>query len=221
MTELSDFLVSLAHAKERLINHTRTGCSSPCLHGCLRRKAAFGTNAPLLRILASTSLCEALADDDAASATNIQRKFSACQTPCLLYLNIVMVEYEARTDLLDQFLGKLIICIYEDSLDMDVSAEHLLIRLLGGLEDTTARLTNRAHRTIRLATAIQKLGVRSRQRTDCALLEALAYPGFEAEWGISDSSLFAIAENLTGLPRDYYATDMDRFMTVSTLFSNG
>jgi hypothetical protein len=196
--ELSNFLISLASAKSRLLDHARTACSASCLHSCSRRRAVFELNGPLYKIATRMRFHEAFDDHNAAVAANIQRRASACQIPCLIYLNIVMIEYEGSTKLLEQFLGKLIVCIYKDSLDMDLSAEHLLIRLLSGLEDTTLELTYRAHKTIRLANVVQKLGARSQQSIHCALLEALVYPGIN-ELNSSDGLLSALAETLAGL----------------------
>ncbi|KAJ9608391.1 hypothetical protein H2200_007379 [Cladophialophora chaetospira] len=170
---------------------------------------------PLYQVVSPEGLHEVVSEGNVAAAT-IQRTASTCQTPCLLYLNIVMVEYETKPELLEQFLGRLIICIYEDSLDKGISAEQLLIRLLGGLEDTTVMLTCRAHKTLRMAAVIQQLGVKAQQRIHCALLEALVYP-VSAELAASDGLLFALAEGLAELPGPVCVNDLDRFIAASPL----
>lgn len=68
------------------------------------------------------------------------------------------------------------VCIYDDSLDMHVSAEHLLIKLLIGLEEGTNMLTRRAHQTIRMAAVVNGRGEKAREKVHGELLESLVAP---------------------------------------------
>jgi hypothetical protein len=145
--EFTSFFADFASAKSRLLDHVDSSCNSPCLYSCSRRRTVFQPTGPLYKIVAISSF-RGEADGKLTKAATVHRTSSACQLPCLLYLNIVVMEYEARPELLEHYLGKLMVYVFEDSLDMDVSAERLLIRLLIDLEDSTAKLTRRAHKTI-------------------------------------------------------------------------
>jgi hypothetical protein len=170
--EFTSFLANMANMKARMARHIKSGCTFPCLYSCSRRRAVFAPNGPLYKLVAPTSL-----DKDShkahTTAENIQRTANACRLPCILYLNIVMTEYEASPELLEHYLGKLIVCVYEEGMDMDISAEHLLIQLLIGIENSTAERTRRAHQTIRMAGVIQKLEFKLQQRIHRVLLESL------------------------------------------------
>jgi hypothetical protein len=109
-----------------------------------------------------------------------------------------MIEYQASPELLEHYLGKLIIFIYEESLDIDISTEHLLIKLLVGAEESTAELTRRAHQTIRMAAVFQKLGAKSRQRIHSELLEALILDEIGAESRLDDRPPISREEIFSG-----------------------
>ena len=190
--EFTSFFANLASSKSRLLSHIESGCTAPCLYSCLRRRTVFAINNPLCKLVAPAKFGED-SDDQAAPANN-QRTASSCQLPCLLYLNIVMTEYEASPEMVEHFLEKLMVCIFEESLDMDVSVEHLLIKLLIGVEESTTELTHRAHQTIRMASVIQKLGSRSRRSFQRRLLETLVLPEIDTEFALDDRSLIARAE---------------------------
>jgi hypothetical protein len=170
--EFTSFLANLANMKSRMIRHVKSGCKFPCLYSCSRRRAVFAPNGPLYKLVAPKSLLKD-SPEDCTTSTNVQRTASACQLPCILYLNIVMTEYEASPELLEHYLGKLMVCVYEERMDMDISAEHLLIQILIGIEDSTAERTRRAHHTIRMAGVIQKLEVKLQRRIHNVLLESL------------------------------------------------
>ena len=89
------------------------------------------------------------------------------------------------------------VCIYEDSLDINVSAEHLLIKLLIGLEESTSKLTRRAHQTIRMAAVVHEMSAKARERVHGALLEALVLPETDGEDGFGG--------DLLGLEADWEA----------------
>jgi hypothetical protein len=178
--EFTSFLASLANMKSRVVRHVKSGCTFPCLYSCSRRRAVFAPNGPLYKLVAPTSLGKDSAKDR-ATAANVQRTTSACRLPCILYLNIVMMEYEASPELLEHYLGKLIVCVYEEGMDMDISAEHLLIQVLIGIEDSAAERARRSHQTIRMAGVIQKLEVKLQQRIHSVLLEALVLYDIDAK----------------------------------------
>ena len=214
--EFTGFFSNLASAKSRLLSHVKSGCTSPCLHSCLRRRTVFAPTGPLYKLVAPTRLGED-SFDDRATAANVQRTASACQLPCLLYLNIVMTEYEASPELLEHYLEKLMVCIFEECLDMDVSAEHLLIKLLIGVEESTAELTRRAHQTIRMAGVVQKFGAESRQRIHSALLEALVLPEIDNESGLGERPQVSRAELLSGSLRQCCLNYVDELIMAHDL----
>jgi len=94
-----------------------------------------------------------------------------------------MTEYEVSPKLMEDYLGKLRTCLFEEGLDVDNSAEHLLIKLLIGFECSTAETTHRAHQTIRMASAIEKLEVGLQHRIHTVLLGALVLHEIDAESG--------------------------------------
>ncbi len=106
---------------------------------------------------------------------------SECKLPCVLYLNIVMTEYDVNPKRMEDYLGKLRTCLFEDGLDVDNSAEHLLIKLLIGFEHSTAETAHRAHKTIRMASVIEKLEVGLQHRIHTVLLGALLLHEIDTE----------------------------------------
>jgi len=82
---------------------------------------------------------------------------------------------------MEDYLGKLRTCLFEDGLDVDNSAEHLLIKLLIGFEHSTAETTHRAHKTIRMASVIEKLEVGLQHRIHTVLLGALVLREIDTE----------------------------------------
>ncbi len=108
---------------------------------------------------------------------------SQCKLPCIVYLNIVMTEYDGSPKLMEDYLGKLRMCLFEEGLDVDNSAEHLLIKLLIGFEYSTAETTRRAHQTIRMASIIEKLELELQHRIHTVLLGALVLHETAAESG--------------------------------------
>jgi hypothetical protein len=187
--EFTHFMATLARAKVRLLQHALSGCTSPsCPYSCARRRTVFVPMGPLYKLVAIAP---------GSDSTNIQRTASACQLPCLLYLNIVVLEYATNPSLLEHYLGRLMVCIYEDSLDINVSAEHLLIKLLIGLEESTSKLTRRAHQTIRMAAVVHEMSAKARERVHGALLEALVLPETDGEDGFGG--------DLLGLEADWEA----------------
>lgn len=106
---------------------------------------------------------------------------SQCKLPCILYLNIVTAEYDTSPKLMEDYLGKLRTCLFEESLDVDNSAEHLLIKLLIGFEYSTAETMYRAHQIIRMASVIEKLEVGLQHRIHTVLLGALILHENDAE----------------------------------------
>ena len=87
-----------------------------------------------------------------------QRASGACQLPCLLYINAVILEYALEPYLIDDFFVKLINVIYEDNLDTCFSPEHLLIRLFVGIEGTEARRNARLCEVTKLIYVAKRLG---------------------------------------------------------------
>lgn len=156
--ELTGFLAKLANLKSRLRSRMKTGCTLPCQYSCAHRRSIFTPSGPLYKLVAPTSLSK-YCFEDRSSVTNFQRMTSQCKMPCILCLNIVMTEYDVSPQLMEDYLGKLIMCLYEDGLDVDNSAEHLLIKLLIGFESSTEDTTRRAHQTIRIASVIEKFEV--------------------------------------------------------------
>jgi hypothetical protein len=94
-----------------------------------------------------------------------------------------MTEYDASPKLLEDYLGKLRTCLFEEGLDLDNSAEHLLIKLLIGFEYSTAETTHRTQQTIRMASVIEKLDVGLQHRIHTVLLGALVFHEMDAESG--------------------------------------
>ncbi|KAE8447895.1 hypothetical protein EG329_010124 [Mollisiaceae sp. DMI_Dod_QoI] len=178
--EFTGFLANLANLKSRLCSHIKAGCMFPCHYSCSHRRSVFTPTGPLYKLVAPTSLgCYG----DRSSATNVQRMASQCKLPCVLYLNIVMTEYDGSPKLMEDYLGKLRMCLFEEGLDVDNSAEHLLIKLLIGFEYSTAETTRRAHQTIRMASVIEKLEVELQHRIHTVLLGALVLHETAAESG--------------------------------------
>ena len=106
-----------------------------------------------------TPLCDLLTSKlDGSMGLAKQRASDACQMPCLLYINAVIIEHAPRPDLIDEFFVKLINVIYEDNLDTCFSPEHLLIRLFVGIEGTEAKRDARLCEVTRLIYVAKRLG---------------------------------------------------------------
>ncbi|KAN0089120.1 hypothetical protein V8E51_019380 [Hyaloscypha variabilis] len=178
--EFTGFLANLTNLKSRLRSHIKSGCTFPCHYSCSHRRSVFTPSGPLYKLVAPTSL-DKYCHGDRSSATNAQRMASECKLPCILYLNIVMTEYDVNPKLMEDYLGKLRTCLFEDGLDVDNSAEHLLIKLLIGFEHSTAETTHRAHKTIRMASVIEKLEVGLQHRIHTVLLGALVLREIDTE----------------------------------------
>ena len=126
----------------------------------------FAPGTPLYRLLSSNS--------DSSMGLNNQRASDACQIPCLLYINAVLLYYVKGPYLIDNFFAKLINAVYEDNLDKCVSPEHLLIRLLVGIDGTEAERDARLCEVTRLAYVAKRLGKSSMEKARGALWERLA-----------------------------------------------
>ena len=98
-----------------------------------------------------------------------QRASDACQLPCLLYINAVILEYAAGSYLIDDFFVKLINVIYEDNLDTCFSPEHLLIRLFVGIEGTEASRDSRLCEVNKLIYVAKRLGKSSMEKVRSVL----------------------------------------------------
>ncbi len=94
------------------------------------KQSLFAPDTPLYRLLSLNS-------DNSIEISN-QRASDACQMPCLLYINAVMLEYFNWPYLIDDFFAKLINAVHEDNLDTCVSPEHFFVRLLLGIDCTEA-----------------------------------------------------------------------------------
>lgn len=80
-----------------------------------------------------------------------------------------MSEYANWPFLIDEFFAKLINTVYEDNLDTCVSPEHLLIRLLVGIDATEARRDTRLCEVSRLVYVAKRLGKSSMEKARSAL----------------------------------------------------
>lgn len=126
-----------------------------------RKMSLFAPGTPLCGLLSSNL------DDSMGLAK--QRASGACQMPCLLYINAVMLEYTPGPYLIDDFFVKLINVIYEDNLDTCFSPEHLLIRLFVGIEGTEARRDARLCEVTKLIYVAKRLGRSSTEKVRSAL----------------------------------------------------
>ena len=126
-----------------------------------QKQSLFAPGTPLCRLLNSHY--------DSSMGLAKQRAFDACQLPCLLYINAVMLEYASGPYLIDDFFAKLISVVYEDNLDNCVSPEHLLIRLLVGIEGTEARRDVRLCEVTKLIYVAKRLGKSSMEMARNAL----------------------------------------------------
>lgn len=102
-----------------------------------------------------------------------QRASDACQMPCLLYINLVMLQYANGPYLIDDFFSKLANAVYEDNLATCVSPEHLLIRLLVGIDGTEAIRDARLCEVTGLAYVAKRLGQSSMEKVRGALWKNL------------------------------------------------
>ena len=130
-----------------------------------QKRSLFAPGAPLQRLLCS--------DSDHLTGFSNQHAFDACQLPCLLYINAVMLEHAGSSYLIDDFFSKLINAVYEDNLDTGVSPEHLLIRLLRGIDGADVGSEARLYEVTRLAYVAKRLGRSSVKRVRDALLKNL------------------------------------------------
>jgi hypothetical protein len=103
-----------------------------------------------------------------------------------------------QNSLLEHCLELLMVCIYEDSLEINVSAEHLLIKPLIGLEESTGKLTRRAYQTIRMAAVVHGISAKARKRVHGALLEALVLPEIDGEDGFGGDLLGGLGGRVNG-----------------------
>lgn len=126
-----------------------------------QKQSLFGRGTPLRRLLSSNY-------DSSIRFAN-QRTCEACQLPCVLYINAVVSEYANWPFLIDEFFAKLINTVYEDNLDTCVSPEHLLIRLLVGIDATEARRDTRLCEVSRLVYVAKRLGKSSMEKARSAL----------------------------------------------------
>ena len=85
-----------------------------------------------------------------------------------------MLEYASVPHLLDDFLAKLINAIYEINLDASVSPEHLLHRLLVGIDGTEARRDARLCVNTKLVYVAKRLGKSKIEKVCSALWRNLA-----------------------------------------------
>ncbi len=71
------------------------------------RQSLFAPDTPLYRLLSLNS--------DSSMGVSAQRASDACQMPCLLYINAIMLEYANGPYLIDDFFAKLVNAVYEDN----------------------------------------------------------------------------------------------------------
>lgn len=126
-----------------------------------QKQSLFGPGTPLRRLLSSNY--------DSSTEFANQRTCEACQLPCILYINVIVVEYASWPFLIDEFFAKLINTVYEDNLDTCVSPEHLLIRLLVGIDATEAKRNARLCEISRLVYVAKRLGKSSMEKVRSAL----------------------------------------------------
>lgn len=130
-----------------------------------KKFSLFAPGTALYRLLSSNS--------DSLIGISDQRASDACQMPCLLYINVVMLEYASGPYLIDDFFSKLINAVYEDNLNTCVSPEHLFVRLLLGIDGTDAGRDARLYKVTRLAYVSKRLGKSSMEKARSALLRNL------------------------------------------------
>ena len=130
-----------------------------------RKKSLFGPGTPLCGLLSSNL--------DGSMGLAKQRASDACQMPCLLYINAVLLEYACAPYLIDDFFVRLINVIYEDNLDTCFSPEHLLIRLFVGIEGTEVIRNARLCEVTKLIYVAKRLGMRSMEKVRSALWKNL------------------------------------------------
>lgn len=122
----------------------------------------FSPESPLYRLLHS--------DSTKSIGISDQRAAEACQIPCLIYINLTVLEYADRPYLADNFLCKLMNCVYEDNLDTSVSPEQLLMRLLLGIDGSESEKAERLYAMARLAFVAKRVGKNSEEKLRAALL---------------------------------------------------
>ena len=125
----------------------------------------FSPGTPLYRLLSP--------NPDSSLGLSNQRAWDACQMPCLLYINAVLLEYANGPYLIDDFFCKLINAVYEDNLNVCVSPEHLFVRLLLGYEGEEPVRDKRLYAVTRLAYVAKRLGKKSMELARGALLRNL------------------------------------------------
>ena len=129
------------------------------------KQSLFAAGTPLYHLLSAKS-------DNSIGISN-QRAFGACQMPCLFYINAIILDYADRPHLTDYFFSKLINTVYEDNLHNCVSPEHLLIRLLVGIDGPETERDARLCKITRLAYLAKRLGKGSMEKVRHALWENL------------------------------------------------
>ena len=129
------------------------------------KHSLFASGTPLYRLLSLKS--------DSSMGVSNQRASDACQMPCLLYINAVMLEYSNEPYLIDEFFAKLINAVYEDNLDTCVSFEHFFVRLLLGIDGTEAARDMRLYKATGLDYVAKRLGKSSMEKVRSALLRNL------------------------------------------------
>ena len=126
-----------------------------------RKTLLFAPGTPLCGLLSSNL--------DGSMGLAKQRASDACQMPCLLYINAVILEYAAGPYLINDFFVKLLNVIYEDNLDTCFSPEHLLIRLFVGIEGTEKSRDARLCEVTKLIYVAKRLGKSSLEKVRSAL----------------------------------------------------
>lgn len=130
-----------------------------------QKLSLFAPGTPLYHLLSSNS--------DTSLGVSNQRASDACQMPCLLYINAVLLEYANGPYLIDDFFAKLVNAVYEDNLHNCVSPEHLFVRLLLGIDGTEAARDAKLYEVTRLAYVAKRLGKSSMKKVKGALLRNL------------------------------------------------
>lgn len=96
--------------------------------------------------------------------------------PCLVYLNIALLDYADEPTICEKFLDQLEACALEDAEGRSISPEHLLIRLLIGLEEGAGieRRPERVQDVVRLTDVFKRLSSELSDIAYDALWKALA-----------------------------------------------
>lgn len=141
------------------------------------RREVFAPGSPLHNILSSHNLITQTSTNTSRSNhLQRQRTAKACQMPCLIYLNIAFLDYADDPATCEHFLSKLEACVLEDDEGRSISPEHLLIRLLIGLEEEAGieRRPERVHGVVKLTDVFKRLSEESSEMAYDVLWKALA-----------------------------------------------